>query len=353
MIANSTHKFNLITVLCIVFFAAFQLRGVTMVEFGSSVEFEKAEDNLTIANLKGKAVLIIFFQSWCGICNKWAPDMIQQLEEAHGNNRGLALIALKADGGGPSNARDYMMAKGANPNCWSFGSDKDAVFYRQITGDDALWGYALIHPDGHVVKTGSAGTYKSGSNPKRYILAQSSLLSDCGNPVAVLPTEKKYPQDLEQIVKLAEIGCFGSALTLCSSPKLKSKYRAELDELQKDILVIVDGKIIGMSNILQDKEADGPSRYEAYKELNEIIKPLRSVPSAGKAASLVSRSRMDPVIQKEIRAEAEYENLFKKLQRASEKDIPLIRGEFKKISVKYTGTKYGMLAEARSDPEHN
>ena len=340
---------TLITILSFTLTFSSFLSAKPMPEFGSSVEFDKAETTLTMAGLKDKAIIIVFFQSWCGKCNVWAPNLIKQLEKTHGNNCGVVMIALKTDGGGLSGAKGYMKAKGADPSLWTIGSDKNAAYYKQVTGSDALWGYALVDTEGNIVKNGKAGSYSRGSNPKSYILAQKSLLSECGELSSRLPADKTYPPELAQVVKLTEIGCYGSALALCSSPKLKSKFRQPVADMNKEIMIIVDKQIADRTTILQDKEQDGPARYDAYKELQEIVKPLRYAASARKASSLISKSKMDPVIQKEIRAETAYTKLMKRKQKSSKQGIPRINGEFKKLSKLYPNTKYGTLAAAESE----
>ena len=89
---------------------------------------------------------------------------------------------------------------------------------------------------------------------------------------------------------------------------------------------------------------DGPARYSSYKELSEIIKPLKSVPTARKASLLISKMRMDPVIQKEMRAETEYNKLMQRKAKGSERDMGRINGQFKKLAERYPDTKYGNLA---------
>ena len=345
---QSQNNRTLIAILSITLSLSSFLSAKPMVEFGNSVEFDKAEKSLTIAGLKDKAILVVFFQSWCGICNGWAPDFIKQTEKSHGSNRGVALIALKTDGGGLSEAKSYMKSKGADPALWTIGSDKNATYYKQVAGNDSLWGYALVDTEGNIVKQGKAGCYKRNSNPRQYSLASDSVLRECGTLSSRLSADKVYPPELSEVVKLTEIGCYGSALALCSSPKLKSKFRQPVAEINKEIIAIVDKQIIDRATILQNKELAGPDRYDAYKELTEIIKPLRSIASARKASSLVSKSKMDPVIQKEIRAEAAYVKLMKRKQKASERDMPRINSEFKKLSKQYPGTKYGTIAAAES-----
>ena len=184
----------------VVFITAATLSSARPVpEFGSSVKFGKEEAELTMAGLRGKVVLVIFFQSWCGICNKWAPDLITQIEAAHGDNRGMALIALKTDGGGVSLARKYMTQQGANPALWTIGCDNKAEYYKQVYDDPSLWGYILVDTEGVVVGQGSAGSYRTGSFPKRYSLGFKSVLEGCGVPSTRLPMAKNIPQNWKKL----------------------------------------------------------------------------------------------------------------------------------------------------------
>ncbi|MCK5850229.1 MAG: redoxin family protein [Kiritimatiellae bacterium] len=346
MMKFAEYKTTAVTILGVLFLATSLATGAPMPEFGNSVQFDKSGPDIAISRLKGKAILIIFFQSWCGICNGWAPELIKQVEEAHGNNRSLIMVAIKTDGGGVSGAKNYLKSKKADLTKWCIGSDKNATFYKKVTGANELWGYVLVNSNGSIAKQGKAGSYRPiAKNKKQYSLSSKGLLKSCGKLETILPANKEYPPELSQITRLAELGCFGEALSLCKSATQRSKTRVAAKELKQDIINILETRIRSRMDTLKDTKKDGGSRYESYKELSVIIKDLRAVPAATEAKILLTKTKRDPVIQKEIKAETAYLKVIHKLKKASKSGRSRISGELKIIAKKYEGTKYGGLAE--------
>jgi hypothetical protein len=320
--------------------------GTPMPEFGKSVQFDKTGPTIVMSQLKGKAVLVIFFQSWCGICNGWAPDLIKQLEDAHGGNRALVMLAIKTDGGGVTDAREYLKSKGADLNKWWVGSDEDAAFYKKIDPKNALWGYALVGATGDIVKQGKAGSFwSSGPNKGKYSLAAGDLLKDCGTLETILPPNKKYPSELDTIVRLAEVGCLGKALSLCASAgRLSQAAAAAQKDLKQDILLAAETRMKARMDTLKDAKTDGGRRYEAYKELTVLVKDCAAVPVAREAQTLLTKAGADPVIQKEKTAEAAYVKALQNLQKAITRDKPRVLKELEMVAKKYEGTLYGQRA---------
>ena len=354
MVLLCKKKVVVIAVLGVLFLGTVWSKGAAMPEFGKSIQFDKSGPDVTISQLQGKAVLVIFFQSWCGICNRWAPELIKQVQEAHGDNRSLVMIAIKTDGGGVAGAKSYLKSKGADLTKWCIGSDKNAAFYKKVSGGNELWKYTLVGGDGNIVKQGSAGSYWGGGpNKTKYVLASSGLLKRCGKLETVLPADKEYASELSHITRCAELGSLGKALSLCSSAKQRSKTRVAAKELEQDILSIIDTRMKSRMEILKDAEKSGGSRYVSYKELSVMVKDLRTVPIAKEANVLLSQARRDPVIQKEIHAETAYIRVKTKLKKASKRDRPRILRELTMIAKKYEGTKYGELAAVESQGKIN
>ena len=313
--------------------------GVPMPEFGNSVQFDKAGPEISISQLRGKAVLVVFFQSWCGICNGWAPKMLKQVEEAHGNNRAVVLVAIKTDGGGLAGAKDYLKGKGADLTKWCVGSDEGAAYYKQVHGNDELWGYALVGADGEIVEQSKAGRYfTDGPDNGKYLLASADLFKSCGQIGTILPADKEYAGDSAKIARLAEFGCLGKALSMCNS--------AAQADIKQDILKLVDTRMRQHMDVLKDVSKDGASRYAAYKELGALAKQCPSLPVTTEANAMLSKANNAPVIQKERGAEAEYVALCQKMQKASKRDQPRLRKELADLGKKYPDTKYGKIAAA-------
>ncbi len=313
-------------------------------EFGSSVEFDSTGPQPTLAKLKGKAVLIVFFQSWCGICNKWAPDLFEQFQKAHGNNRALALIAIKTDGGGISAAKNHLKSRGANLGLWVVGCDTEAKYYRQASGDDSLWGYVLAGPDGTMIRKGSAGTYFTGGMSKRYVLAAPNLLEGCGELKTVLPADKQYDPSVSGLVLMAELGEAERALMLCNAALNKPKERQAAAALKADLQPIIEKRMEECAGVLGDTSNPASARYVALSELTQMTKDLKNLPAATKVAPLLSKARQEPAMQKEARAETAYLSTLARLKKASARDKPRLIKELEAIEQKNPDTKYGQLA---------
>ncbi len=310
-----------------------------MAEFGKSVQFDKSWPNPSLLKLKGKAVLVVFFQSWCGICNGWAPDFIKQMEAAHGDNRSLVMIAIKTDGGGLSAATEYFKSKGADMDKWYIGSDKDAAFYLQLVAKTGLWQCTIVGADGNIVRGDGAGAkWASGPNSGQYALANSTLLEGCGTLGTVLPADKVYPSELNQIIRLVELRSFGKALSMCASGSARIKDKEALKALKQDILGVADAYAKARLDILKGA---GDGRYDAYKELSAMAPELRDFPVGREVNAVLVKLEKDPAIQKEKMAQGTYWVLRPKLKKAAETARPKIVEEMKLAAEKYKGTKYG------------
>ena len=337
----SKRGFTFLTTLSLLFLTIPQLKAAPMPEFGSSIQFDKTGPSITMAQLKGKAVLVLFFQSWCPICNGWAPKIIKQVEEEHGNNRALALLAIKTDGGGVPGAMQYLKSNGADLSKWCVGNDEGAAFHKQVTGKDELWTYALVGADGNIVEQGKAGSaWTSGPNSGKYTLASKDLLKNCGKVETLLPSEKVYPPDQSKIVRLAEMGNLGRALSLCISPAQK--------DIKQDILNVMDTRIKQRMDTLKDPSKDTGTRYEAYKDLGVMVKECPSAPAAKEAYTLIVAANSTPTIQKEKNAEIAYVTGMQKLQKASKVDRVKLLKELEYAGKRYEGTKYGELCKKES-----
>lgn len=324
-----------------------QAQMTPMPEF-TGVDFDGSMPRPTLAKLKGKAVFVMFFQSWCGICNKWAPDALGQFQKAHGNNKALVLIAIKTDGGGLSGAKSHLKACGADLSLWTVGSDPDAAFYKRLTGRDELWQYALVGPDGNIVAQSSVGSYFTGSMPKRYAISGDRLLADCSGLTTLLPPDKQYAPAVTPLVRIAEMGEPEIALTLCLAAAGQPKSRDAAAELKADLQPIIEQRLSQRAAVLADAAAPSSARYEALVDLIQMSKDLKNYPAATKLSPAINKAKQEPAMQTEARAETAYRSALARLQKASARDKPRIVKELETLALKNPETKYGQLAGARA-----
>ena len=335
------HSLTVVAVLSCLVLTPFRASAAPMPEFANSVQFDKSGPELKMSQLRGKAVLVVFFQSWCGICNGWGPKMIQQVQQAHGDNHSLVMVAIKTDGGGVAGARDYLKAAGADLTKWAVASDNRGAFHQQVTGKDELWQYVLVGANGDIVKQGKSGDFwTNGPEKDKYVLASSKLLEPCGKLEPLLPPDKKYPPELSRIVRLAESGCVGKALSQCTTPAQK--------DLKQELLNIIETRFKQHMDILKDPNKDWGSRYESYMELGLLVGECPAAPAAKEATAMLAKANSAPLIQKEKSAQTAYLYTTLKLQNANKQDRPRLLKELELVASKYEGTKYGRLAGVES-----
>ena len=325
--------------------AAAAAQGAVMPEFGRSVRFDNNGPFPVMSRLRGKAVIVLFFQSWCPKCNAWAPKLIGQDQEAYGNNHAVVTLAIKTDGGQLADAMNYLVEKGADLRKWRVGIDVNAAFYKQLTGSNELWGYVVVGSDGSIAGHGKAGShYTSGPESGRFVLASKTLLKGCGKLTTVLPADRQYPAELNAIIQCAEMGYLAKALSLAKTATYRARDKQAAKRLQDDILAAIDGLIKDQADVLKDDKQDWGARYEAHKALTAIMKELRSVPGAKEANALLAKVRRESAFQKEQSAETAYLRVVRRLPRASDRYKLILAKHFDEVAKRYEGTRYGKLA---------
>ena len=325
--------------------SAAHVTAQSLPEFGSAVEFDSTGPQPTLAKLKNKAVLIIFFKSRFGLSSSFGNDFFADFQKTHGNNRGLALIAIKTDGGSVSSAKDYLKAIGANLDLWVVGCDTEATYYKQVADDDDFWGYVLAGSDGNIIRKGSVLSYFVGGTSKRFVLADPKLVSDCGELKTVLPADTQYDPSMTGLVRMAELGEAERALMLCNAALNKPKERQAAAALKADLQPLIEKRLVERAAVLSDTSKPSPARYDALLELTQIAKELKTtLPSATKIAPLLSKARQEPAMQKEARAETAYLSTLARLKKASARDKPRLVKELESIAQKNPDTKFGQLA---------
>jgi hypothetical protein len=316
-------------------------------DFGSSVEFPPEYQGLSLDKMRGKGVLIIFFQSWCGICNKWAPEMFPQAQKTLDKYPNLIRIAIKTDGGTLKEASSFLSHKKADPNSWIIGIDKGANYYKQVTGSNGLWNFVLIGPKGDILESKSAGAYFKSKNgqPKTYVLAKMNYGSLLGNEVNST-IKNKYPEPFNKAVQQAEIGSFLNALKESKKLSRNSKYKADSENFDKELMGTLQEKVETHSSTLEDEESN--RRFEAYMSLRTLCEDLKKLPIGKDASKLLRKYKFNKSIAKELKAETAYLKLMAKVQKLTQdKKASYLKKYLPKIIKSYSGTHFAGIANTQ------
>ena len=319
--------------------------------FGSSITWNTGKETPSLEAMRGKAVLVVFFQSWCPLCNEWSGKLFQNLTAAFKDDSRVVLVALKTDGGSVRDALGYLKGRGAEMERWLVGTDTNATFARQATGVDRLYTYAWITPDGLIGESGKAGTAVSGSNPKVYWAARTEARKKYVEPAKPLfESQAALPETLRPAALRAEQGLMATALA--ESQRLAG--RADLKEAVAQMRGVIAAKV--QASVEQHgailSAVDNPDRYLSYLALLDIESRFANTPFALAAKKASSPHASAPWVAKEKEAERAYEALMRKASRADdERAIARMTKSLQEFGAGHQDTVFGRLAANATDAE--
>jgi len=321
-----------------------------MPEFTKSVTFADPARELSMRKLEGKLVVVLFFQSWCPKCNDWSPDLFKQVQGAAGGRRDVVLIGLKTDGGGVKGAEQYLEECGVNLGRWFVGADKDAEYYRKVTGDNKLYYHTIVWPGGQIAETKQGGaTYNMGGR-KVFVTARhlKDRLKKAKGLKTVLPKGVHVPPELRDSARLAEVGELGAAIKLAMSGRLRTSRDEKIVAFKKVLADVGAKRISAAQAAVLDESRDWGARYESYKKLAALADELKALPAAREARSVLSKMRGSPELRRESAVETHYNRIVAKLEKASDRSRPRVAKELEALSKRYEGTRYGKLAAQKA-----
>jgi hypothetical protein len=319
--------------------------------FGSSITWNTGKETPSLEAMRGKAILVVFFQSWCPLCNEWSGKMFQNITATYKDDPRVVLVALKTDGGSVRDALGYLKGRGAEMDRWLVGTDANATFARQATGVDSLYTYAWITPEGSIGESGKAGSVVTNSNPKVYWAARTAAMKKFVESAKPLfESQASMPEALRPVALRAEQGLLATALA--ESQRLAS--RAELTEavakLRSTIAARVQASVAEHTAILSSSE--NPDRYLSYLALLEIESRFANSPFAQAAKIESAQHSSAPWVAKEREAERAYEALMRKASRADdERAITRMTKSLQEFGALHKDTVFGRLAANATDSE--
>ena len=267
-------------------------------EFGPSISADKGDPQLTLRHLRGRTVLLMFGQSWCGICNGWTPELIKQLEEAYANDPGIALVFIKTDGGADS-AKKYLAERG-DPANWLVLADAKGAYMTTVMGGESLWMYAVIDPQGRRVEADRAGFFSPEGGRKRFTLADGRIARQFAAQTRTLGLAATHPTSVGRARRLAEAGAWTEALVDAqrAGPAVFASFRS-------DLLAALERRRLEWTA----QAASGAVRAERYAamiQLRELATRLQGSDLGRLAARTVAQLGADAELRKESAAERDW-----------------------------------------------
>jgi thiol-disulfide isomerase/thioredoxin len=275
-----TKVFSVLLFFCF-FFTWPLVAGEVIKEFGKSVIFSEDGPNIKLQELKGKVVVLVFFQSWCPKCNVWSGEKFKKIEEAFSKDKSILLVAIKTDTNSISDAKDYLKSRIKFEN-WIVGIDKGAEFYTKINGSDSLYRYAIINGKGELVENGSVG---GNSLP-------SKKLGEGYFGTTFLPADQKYSSKFSKAILEAEVGSYKNALVTCRSFAKDREALEEAKLLEKNIYLALSEKIANLATTVRDPNA--PNRFLAYLDLRNLAENLNGVKIQNEVIIVISEVKKRP-----------------------------------------------------------
>jgi hypothetical protein len=270
------------------------------------VVFDRSDGSMQLSDMRGKMVAVVFFQSWCPICNGWSPEFLQQMTKAFGDDPSVALVAMKVDGGTPAEAKAYLTAHGADVSKWIVASDTGGTYYQRVNGSNSLWGYALIDDQGRLMERGSAGSYYPESTGKRYALADPAKKTNAMSSESTITIDSDTPAELLPIVKAAQAGRL-----LAGIRALKSYEHGKLKDPALKLKAVLVDALSGRAEkaSAEVKSDDAETRYRAYHTL-QAFSTLSDLPAGQSAKKTLASLRTDKAFMADMAKQAQAESAF-------------------------------------------
>jgi peroxiredoxin len=283
----------------------------------------------TLENLKGKTAVVLTYVTWCPICNKWAPEMLSQVQQAT-KDKPVVFLAVSTDTPA-AKAKDYMEAKGfTGPNILH---GYDPKLAKAFGFANEFFNYAIINPEGQMIASGNAGSFYNGDAAPSYVLAKEfekihefgkfrfvDASMSAGLQDMLWPMELGYIAEVQRSLKKAE-----KTLKPADREKLKTSMDQFLDDELKSAADLAAG--------------DSPQKIEALEKASFLANNFKSAQQGKDAKQILGDLTKDKALKKEISAKKMYDRCMQVPD--AERRVVMLE----KAAKQFPDTHFGELAD--------
>jgi len=222
--------------------------------------------------------------------------------------------------------------------------DENATYYRQATGDDKLYKYMWVAPDGSVGKIADAGVYVKGTKPQKFTLAtERSRKEYRKGAVPLIPTDPPLDEALKPAIRQAERGLFLTALESVAKLSADAGLKEDVSTFRKRIASHLESSVKRYAEAVADEE--NKDRYLAFLALSKIGEDFGSSAS-GKAAKQAAAAHASASwVSDEEEAADDYSSIMRRAARADDdRSRARIAKALAKLAEEYPETLYGRIA---------
>jgi len=273
-------------------------------EIGPSVKFlQPSRGAPTLRDLRGKMVVVVFFQTWCPSCNQWSSRVFKTTEELT-NDIDTVLITINTDGQSAQQIAAYLTPRLTEKDRWLIASDVTTSYHTQITGKDSLYQYAILGPDGTIRDEGFSGGFVHGKHRPGYKQAEvrKAFSEDDKKLIAVTtfpPTGAEYAAEPKLALAIAQAQDGQYAIAMATA---KRAGAALAKAFTADIQTLIAAQVEHYQGIVTAKDATSAMKYDAYLQLKHWLG--RKVIQDAELSKAIKLQTDALAATKEIRAEA-------------------------------------------------
>jgi peroxiredoxin len=251
-----------------------------------------------LSALQGKTVVVLTYVTWCPICNKWAPELLSQLNKAV-QDKPVVVLAVSTDVG-PEQGHEFLAGmKFAGPNIL-YGADPNLETALGLDKKQ-LWSFVVIDPSGQVTNKGAAGMYQGGEANKQYVVAANVASSNSLGSFELITPEMSA--DLKQILWPMELG------QMVAGQQNLKKAEKLIGPADRDLLRGAVGKYnqTQIENVRKLSTGEVPDKLAALDKAGVLATNFKATEIGNEAKKIVAELTKDKTLKKELAAKKAYE----------------------------------------------